>query len=51
MNRDIVSTSSPYRTAVAIKRDAEAEIGRGTDIDALFWDAVFDAAGVLDRPA
>jgi hypothetical protein len=34
---------------VIAKRDAEAEMGRGTDIDALSWDEVFDASYVPDR--
>jgi hypothetical protein len=48
---EILSTASPYRTAAALKREAEAEINRGMDIDALSLDEVLDAADVLDRQA
>jgi hypothetical protein len=51
MKWEILSTASPDRNAAAIKRDAEAEISRGTDIDALSRHGAFDADDLLDRQA
>lgn len=34
---------------VIAKRDAEAEMGRGTDIEALSWADLFDSTYTLDR--